>query len=237
MSSIADKFKKLLPANSGNDKARVDGSGSISLDDVDTVQALEEKTVRLARKDGAPAAPLPAGFAEELLGGSEAANEAASPESAQAAGGRTGSNPARQQRILAIMLAVVVLLLLLVAGSAILRAERLAQQVAATGQSLMQSQRLAKSISQALVGSAPAFVEVKDSADDLTRRVQGLTNGDDALRLERVGNQYDEDMAKINPLVVRADASAKVVLAQRQILTQVGAALRDINQQSSCCSK
>lgn len=201
MSSIADKFKKLLPANSGNDKARVDGSGSISLDDVDTVQALEEKTIRLARKDGAPAAPLPAGFADEMLGGSEAANEAASPEGAvpQAAGGRAGSNPARQQRVLAIMLAVVVLLLLLVAGSAILRAERLAQQVAATGQSLMQSQRLAKSISQALVGSAPAFVEVKDSADDLTRRVQGLTNGDDALRLERVGNQYDEDMAKINP--------------------------------------
>jgi len=59
VSSIADKFKKLLPANSGNDKARVDGSGSISLDDVDTVQALEEKTIRLARKDGAPAAPLP----------------------------------------------------------------------------------------------------------------------------------------------------------------------------------
>jgi len=238
VSSIADKFKKLLPANSGNEKARVDGSGStLSLDDVDTVQALDEKTVRLARKQGRSAAdPAPTGFADGgALPPSEAANEAAAGplDEAQAAAAKAGSRPARQQRILAIMLAVVVLLLLLVAGSAILRAERLAQQVAATGQSLMQSQRLAKSISQALVGSAPAFVEVKDSADDLTRRVQGLTNGDDALRLERVGNQYDEDMAKINPLVARADASAKVVLSQRQILTQVGAALRDINQQSS----
>ncbi|MDH6591379.1 twitching motility protein PilJ [Variovorax sp. TBS-050B] len=238
MSSIADKFKKLLPANSGNDKARVDGSGStLSLDNVDTIQGLDEKTVRLDRKKGS-AAPANTGFADPgpLVGG-EAANEAdaASGETTalQGAGGKAGSSQARQQRILAIMLALVVLLLLLVAGSAILRAERLAQQVAATGQSLMQSQRLAKSISQALVGSAPAFVEVKDAADDLTRRVQGLTNGDDALRLERVGNQYDEDMAKINPLVTRADASAKVVLAQRQILTQVGAALRDINQQSS----
>ena len=47
MSSIADKFKKLLPVNNGNDKARVDGSGStISLDDVDTVQVPDEKTVR-----------------------------------------------------------------------------------------------------------------------------------------------------------------------------------------------
>jgi twitching motility protein PilJ len=236
VSSIADKFKKLLPANSGNDKARVDGSGStLSLDDVDTVQVPDEKTVRLARKQGhTPDAPAPTGFADGATLIGEAANEAdaASAEAqAQAPTGRAGSNPARQQRILAILLAVVVLLLLLVAGSAILRAERLAQQVAATGQSMMQSQRLAKSISQALVGSAPAFVEVKDSADDLSRRVQGLTNGDDALRLERVGKQYDEDMAKINPLVARADTSAKAVLAQRQILTQVGAALRDINQQ------
>ncbi|WP_269759398.1 hypothetical protein [Variovorax sp. E3] len=42
MSSIADKFKKLIPTN-GNDKARVDGSGSISIDDVDTVQVPDEK--------------------------------------------------------------------------------------------------------------------------------------------------------------------------------------------------
>ncbi|MDN6883707.1 methyl-accepting chemotaxis protein [Variovorax sp. CAN2819] len=233
MSSIADKFKKLLPVSNGNDKARVDGSGSISLDDVDTVQVPDEKTVRIDRKAGAP----DTSFGDvDLPGGGDAANEpgaAAAEIAPDLGGGRVGSNPAKQQRILAIMLAIVVLLLLLVAGSAILRAERLAQQVAATGQSLMQSQRLAKSISQALVGSPSAFVEVKDAADDLTRRVQGLTNGDDSLRLERVGNQYDEEMNKINPLVARADASAKVVLAQRQILTQVGAALRDINQQSS----
>ena len=234
MSSIADKFKKLLPVSNGNDKARVDGSGSISLDDVDTVQVPDEKTVRIARKGESAfaAAPVPTGFADgDGLAGGE--NPDAAALEAIPAAGRTGSSQAKQQRILAILLAITVLLLLLVAGSAILRAERLAQQVAATGQSLMQSQRLAKSISQALVGSASAFVEVKDSADDLTRRVSGLTNGDDALRLERVGNQYDEEMNKINPLVARADTSAKAVLAQRQILTQVGAALRDINQQSS----
>ena len=192
MSSIADKFKKLLPVTNGNDNARVDGSGStLSIDDVDTVQVPDEKTVRLAKKGAAPA---DTGFSDLDLSG-DAANEpgaAAAEAVPDTTGGRAGSNPARQQRILAIMLAVAVLLLLLVAGSAILRADRLAQQVAATGQSLMQSQRLAKSISQALVGSASAFVEVKDAADDLTRRVQGLTNGDDSLRLERVGNQYDE---------------------------------------------
>ncbi|WP_257624886.1 methyl-accepting chemotaxis protein [Variovorax boronicumulans] len=152
---------------------------------------------------------------------------------AQAVAAALRVHPARQLRIFAIALAVVILLLLLVAGSAILRADRLAQQVASTGQALMQSQRLAKSVSQALVGNGGAFTEVRESSDDLTRRVQGLASGDESLKLERVGGQYDPELARITPLVERADKSAKAVLAQQKILTQVGAALRDINRQSS----
>ena len=53
------------------------------------------------------------------------------------------------------------------------------------------------------------------------------------LKLERVGGQYDAELEKIMPLVERADKSAKAVLGQQQILTQVGAALRNINRQSS----
>jgi twitching motility protein PilJ len=43
-------------------------------------------------------------------------------------------------------------------------ASRGAAQVAATGQALMQSQRLAKSVTQAFVGSAQAFPEVRDAS-------------------------------------------------------------------------
>ncbi|MGJ7580495.1 methyl-accepting chemotaxis protein [Variovorax sp. RHLX14] len=143
------------------------------------------------------------------------------------------ANPARQQRMFTIALVVVVLVLLLVAASSILRANRLAQQVASTGQSLMQSQRLAKSVSQALVGNAAAFVEVRESSDDLTRRVLGLAQGDDALDLERVGGAYDAEIEKIRPLAERADKSAKAVLAQQDILTRVGSALRDVSRQST----
>ena len=132
-----------------------------------------------------------------------------------------------------IALVVVVVVLLLVAASSILRANRLAQQVASTGQSLMQSQRLAKSVSQALVGNAAAFVEVRESSDDLTRRVLGLAQGDEALDLERVGGVYEAEIEKIRPLAERADKSAKAVLAQQDILTRVGAALRDVSRQSS----
>lgn len=239
MSSIADKLKKYLPANDGHPNMRVHGDSTMSLDNVETMQPPEERTVHFPRTENES---FPTGVTLDA----PAMNESMAPtatlpiEPPSAAGGDAAAgappgkfSPAKQQRIFAIALAVVVLLLLLVAGSAILRADRLAQQVASTGQSLMQSQRLAKSVSQALVGNAAAFAEVRDSSDDLARRVQGLANGDDALNLERVGGQYDADLAKITPLVERADKSAKAVLAQQQILTQVGAALRDINRQSS----
>ncbi|WP_436411558.1 methyl-accepting chemotaxis protein [Variovorax ginsengisoli] len=212
-----------------------DSAATLSLDSIETVQTAEDR-VEHVRRDAAPE-PEPMQLEDTVVQSEEVAApvESTGAERPPAARSRRSqrASPARQQRILALALAGVVLLLLLVAGSAILRAERLAQQVAATGQSLMQSQRLAKSVSQALVGNVGAFTEVRDSADDLTRRVQGLTNGDDALKLERVGSQYDTELGKINPLVERADKSAKAVLAQQKILTQVGTALRDINRQSS----
>jgi len=234
VSSIADKFKKFMPQGGNPVAVGGDSVATLSLDSIETVQTADDR-VEHVRRDAAPE-PEPT-LEDTVVQSEEAAPPVDSTGSAAPPAARSRrsqrSSPARQQRILALALAGVVLLLLLVAGSAILRAERLAQQVAATGQSLMQSQRLAKSVSQALVGNVGAFTEVRDSAEDLTRRVQGLTNGDDSLKLERVGSQYDSELGKINPLVERADKSAKAVLAQQKILTQVGTALRDINRQSS----
>ena len=229
MSSIADKFKRILPVTSGKVSMRADSAAALSFDSIETVQTPEEKTTFVHREvtpeqpaftaDGGPATEASAPRASEQAVPIEAPVVEPSPARAVRAKRLRRSQrsaPARQQRILAMALAGVVLLLLLVAGSAILRAERLAQQVAATGQSLMQSQRLAKSVSQALVGNVGAFAEVKESSDDLTRRVQGLASGDDSLKLERVGNQYEAELAKITPLVERADKSAKAVLAQQK---------------------
>jgi len=113
------------------------------------------------------------------------------------------------------------------------QADKLAQQVAGTGQSLMQSQRLAKSVSQALVGSAQAFPDVKESADVLARTVRGLKNGDDTLRIQPVSADLQAEVEKIMPLMERAEKNAATVMGQEKILTQVGAALRAINRQSS----
>ncbi|MDF2465624.1 MAG: pilJ [Ramlibacter sp.] len=137
------------------------------------------------------------------------------------------------QRILFTLLALALVVLGSVAVFAVRQADTVAQQVAGTGQSLMQSQRLAKSVSQALVGSAQAFPDVKESADVLARTVRGLQVGDEALRLQPVLEEFQQDVSKIMPLMERAEKNAGTVMGQQKILTQVGNALRTINRQSS----
>jgi twitching motility protein PilJ len=232
VSSIADKFKRLLPVRD-NSVVMGSASGSIALDDVETVQGFDEKTVLMKRDAAAAAANEPVQGSAAALGDNQPGEPGASAPDAAPAAALPRSDLQRQQRFLFIALGVVVLVLLVIAGSAIVRADRVAQQVAATGQSLMQSQRLAKSVSQALVGDVKAFAEVKDSAGDLSLRAHGLANGDEVIHLEPVSKDLEAEMGKILPLVDRADASAKAVLGQQQILTQVGAALRNINRQSS----
>ncbi len=137
------------------------------------------------------------------------------------------------QRVLVVLLGVSLLVVAAVAVIAVRRADGAAQQVAGTGQALMQSQRLAKSVSQALVGSAQAFPDVKESADVLVRTVRGLRAGDDALNLRPVSGDARADVDTILPLVERAERNAGIVMGQEKILTQVSAALRTINRQSS----
>jgi twitching motility protein PilJ len=107
------------------------------------------------------------------------------------------------------------------------------QQQALTGQSLMHSQRLAKSVNSALLGSSSAFAELKDSAEALARNVNALQNGDAALSPEAVGTGAQDIIAKLKPVVERTETNAKQVLAQQETLTKVGQALKNINRQSA----
>ncbi len=125
------------------------------------------------------------------------------------------------------------LALVLAAAWALRQADGSAQQLAATGQALMQSQRLAKSVSQALTGAASSFVDVQDSSGVLARNVRAIASGDDSMGVRPLGGAYADELAQITPLMERAEQSAKVVMDQKQILTQVGDALRTINRQSS----
>jgi twitching motility protein PilJ len=145
-----------------------------------------------------------------------------------------GSNTAAgHQRNLLALLAIGVVVLALIAGWVLQQANRSAQQLAATGQSLMQSQRLAKSVSQALVGSPQAFPDVVDSSGVLARNVRALNSGDSEMGVEAVGEQFQSDLQGVTPLMERAERNAGIVMGQQKILLQVGDALRTINRQSS----
>ncbi len=104
-------------------------------------------------------------------------------------------------------------------------------QVAASGKALMQSQRLAKSVSQALAGNPQAFTEVQDSAEELASNVRGLNVGNTKLSVAP-----EKVQILLTPLLVlidQAEANAKQVVSQQVILTQVGQSLKAINRQSS----
>jgi twitching motility protein PilJ len=143
-----------------------------------------------------------------------------------------GQRPvAQQQRILFVMVGLGLFGLILMTILSLASANRGAARVGASGQALMQSQRLAKSVSQALIGSASAFPEVKDSADVLVKNVRGLRVGDADIPAAPSGAQGA--IEPLLPLIDRAEKSAKTVLDQQKVLTQVGQALRAINKQSS----
>jgi twitching motility protein PilJ len=143
-----------------------------------------------------------------------------------------GRLPAGQQQGLMILAFVAGLVLLVAAGVLALNAtNRNAAQVDASGRAQTQSQRLAKSVSQALVGAPAAFPEVRESAAVLAASVRALHVGGDLA--PAVAPDLQPLLAPVLPLVERAEQNAQAVLAQEKTLTEVGQALRTINRQSS----
>jgi len=167
-----------------------------------------------------------ADFSETRLQGTEAANEAGSGLPL------IGNRPvAEQQKFLGGMVFLGLAGLVFMTITSLNSANKGAAQVGASGQALMQSQRLAKSVSQALIGSPQAFPEVRESTEVLARNVRGLNAGDETLKAAPAAVQ--ELLEPLLPLVDRAEKNANTVIAQQKILTQVGQALRAINRQSS----
>jgi twitching motility protein PilJ len=142
-----------------------------------------------------------------------------------------GNRPAsEQQTILLLLLGIGLVGLVVLTIYSFVSASRGSADVAATGQALMQSQRLAKSVSQALVGSTAAFPEVKESVDVLASNVRSLKTGQGSVPAAPSGAQ--DSLDAVMPLVDRAEKNAGIVLAQQKALTDVGQSLRAINRQS-----
>jgi twitching motility protein PilJ len=226
--SVVDQLKNLFSKKPAEPSTEAGGELSLGMPDV-SVDPMGASTMESNNSMSMSAADVdPQVAADESIAAPE--HGAADLISVPLLGRRT---IVAHQRILFTLLALALVVLGSVAVFAVRQADTVAQQVAGTGQSLMQSQRLAKSVSQALVGSEQAFPDVKESADVLAKTVRGLKVGDDSLRLRPVQTELQEDVEKITPLMERAEKNAGTVMGQQKILTQVGNALRTINRQSS----
>ncbi|MBL8340296.1 MAG: type IV pili methyl-accepting chemotaxis transducer N-terminal domain-containing protein, partial [Rubrivivax sp.] len=143
-----------------------------------------------------------------------------------------GAWPLEQQQRALIVLSIIGLVLLVGAVLvALVSGARVSSQVGAAGQAQMQSQRLAKSVSQALVGNATAFPEVRESVEVLTRNLRSLKSGEGDVPV--LGGSLQGLLEPLMPLVDRAEKNAAIVLTQQKTLTQVGQALRAISRQSA----
>jgi twitching motility protein PilJ len=227
--SVIENIQKLFKTKSVQPEDSMD-MASVGTPDPLATGAMDEATLQTAtarQADGNDDA-----FGSSRIASAEESASVANPEllSLPLLGRKTMG---QHQRILVFFLAVSVAVLGTVTFLALNQADKVAQQVAATGQSLMQSQRLAKSVSQALVGSAQAFPDVRESSDVLAKTVRGLKAGEDSLRLAPVSEDLQPDVEKVTPFMERAEKNAKTVMGQQNILTQVGNALRTINRQSS----
>jgi twitching motility protein PilJ len=240
--SLLDKMKGMARGKSGADGASVLADDDLGVNAVNPMEA----TIRLGPGTLTPEGPSTrAGNDSSII--SEAAPSEFAPEYSETRGpvdvddasGAVGTGlpiiggwpVARQQRLLGVIFAIGFVGLLVAGVAAQIASTRSASQVGAAGQAQTQSQRLAKSVSQALIGSQAAFPELKESAESLARNVRGLKNGDGEI--PSAPSALMEDVDKLLPWVDRAEKNAGIVLAQQKTLTQVGQALKNINRQSA----
>ena len=201
---------------------------------------------------GMPDATMDSMVTEQMLGdtrigGSQPARRSARTGSVRVAGERSDTDATelielpflgkksvhQHQRLLLILMGAALVLLALVAILTRNQANTVAQQLAVTGHSLMQSQRLAKSVPQALQGQVQTFSDVAESASVMAQAARGLSAGDEQSGLKALSADYQPEFEKIMPLLERTGKNAAVVMSQQKVLTQAAGALGLLNQRAS----
>ncbi|NNM64925.1 MAG: methyl-accepting chemotaxis protein [Burkholderiales bacterium] len=129
----------------------------------------------------------------------------------------------QQQRVLVLLLIVAVILIALGLTVTLRVAASSAKLLDTTGDAMMQSQLVAKSISASLLGSESSFGELKTGSDALSRDFQALGGGNAAA---------NSDLAAIQPLVDGMVKNALSVVKLEPVLTQTNKSLRTVNRQS-----
>lgn len=198
---------------------------------------------------GMPGSRLDLGVTQQMSGspaGSGATQSARATPAANAGGPSTQESDevvdvpllgkktsAQHQRFLLILWASALAVLVIVILFVMSEVSRVTHQLAATGQSLMQSQRLAKSVSQFMAGDVKVFADVTASSTGLSKMVRGLQDGDDEINLSALGTGYQMTLDKVYPLFGQVEKNSGVMIAEQQAVTQALLAIGVIKQQTT----
>jgi len=132
---------------------------------------------------------------------------------------------AQQQRFFGVMLTISLVLFALTLIVVLRSASTSARQIEAVGSALSQSQRLARAMNAALLGTPDAFATVRSSAAALKSAV-------DQLRQTPQSPAAQSLIAKIGPETDSTLKNAALLLAQQKLLTGTAQQLTDINRQT-----
>lgn len=143
-----------------------------------------------------------------------------------------GRRPVVVMRNAGIAIVIVSILLFIVLAALTLnKSNKTSAQVAATGEALMQSQRLAKSVSLAMIGDQQGIKDVEDSYKALDKGVSQLKDGDSEVTA--LPSNLQPSVKEIDVKVQSTVGSAKTILQHSDVLAKVGVSLRNVNRQSS----
>ncbi|CAN5314977.1 chemotaxis chemoreceptor PilJ [soil metagenome] len=129
-----------------------------------------------------------------------------------------------QVMVLGVVSFVFIFFLIVVVVIDVLQAGRLATNIEVAGDSLMHSQRLARSAPNAVQGKASAIAQLRDSRDTLSENLERLANtttGNDTTVLNAVNEKW-----KVT------ERSASVIVAEEKLLLTIGETLRRVNEQT-----
>ena len=179
---------------------------------------------------GAENAPLPAPLGDRSAAASTPPQDAS--EILMTVPGIGTRSVRAQRRLLSALLALSLVVVIPAFTYKLLMFDELVQQIAAAGQALLQSQRLAKSVTQALVGDPQAFADMASSTAVLSKSIAALEQGDEGMRVQALPQDIQPALRPTLALVEQAKKSSNTIMAQQKILEQIGVALVRINRQS-----
>jgi twitching motility protein PilJ len=105
-------------------------------------------------------------------------------------------------------------------------------QIEITGDTLMHTQRLARSAPYAVAGSRQAFEDLRDSRDRIDANLDALANGDRNRSLSPASAGIQPAITRLTERWKASQAAASTIAAQEKALQQFGEVVRRINQTS-----